>query len=55
MALKVYKPMTPGLRGRVDLKRDVNIVKLILSVTNTVFPVLFAQLNMTRTEALILL
>ena len=22
MALKVYKPMTPGTRGRVDLRRD---------------------------------
>ena len=22
MALKVFKPMTPGTRGRVDLRRD---------------------------------
>ena len=77
MALKLYKPITPGMRGRIDLLRDEitaqkpekslttgknpmqggiamgvfpfgirgadingSIVRLILSATSTVFPVL---------------
>ena len=65
MALKLYKPMTPGLRGRVDLKRDEitavflsvtkavvissAIVKLILNEINMVFLVLSVLSNMTQT------